>query len=288
MNISLITSANTLQHLQQKIDVTANNIANMNTTGYKRSETSFEDLLTQNIRNQQHAGREVGRETPFGIRIGYGARMTDPVMRMEQGNIQSTQRELDFYIEGNNGWFRIARPFFDEEGNQQTQSVYTRDGNFQIQPVEGDQVRLVTAQGYPVTAVVAGEGAQPIEFSADYTNLSVTPEGLLQVSGENIEDQEFQLDMAVINRTGVMEKVGENQFRLLVDEDELVEAGGMAFLQDLDVVPFQVRQGGLEMANVDLSKEMTDLITAQRLLQFQARSISMADEMMGLANSIRG
>lgn len=289
MNLSMITAANSFGQIQHQIDTLSHNVANVNTTGYKRRETSFQDLLTENIRNQPHAHREVGRRTPYGIRVGHGVKLAATSLRTEQGAVRQTDRPLDFMIEGD-GWFRILHTYTDADGNEYEEMLYTRDGNFHAQPhpTQPGQLRLVTAQGLPVLDT---EGEE-ITFADDFERIQADEDGTLNVYPPFGEAQTFTLGLARIHRPDILEAVGENGFRLSVAEEELLANGGMNLINlaalDGDERPANIRQGALEMSNVDLTQEMTNLITAQRLLQFQSRAISMADEMMGLANSIRG
>jgi len=285
MNLQMITAANTLNQLQKKVDLISNNIANLNTVGYKRSEGTFQDLLTQNIKNQPHAPKEAGRVTPYGIRVGHGARISQTTMRFEQGAPQETGRALDFMIEGEGYWFRTARTWVDEQGNAQREDFYTRNGAFQLQPVSQEAnapMRLVTNTGFPVLnqngeeIVVPAENNQ-IEVDAGGNVRAVNP-----ATGEAIA---IQLGVAKINRHDLLEAVGEGQYRLPRNLAELQAEGAV---EAANPANFAIRQGALEMSNVDMTLEMSELMTTQRLMQFQSRAISMANDMMGIANSIRG
>lgn len=284
MNISMITAANSLNQIQKRIDISSHNIANLSTTGYKRREASFQDLLTQNILNQPHAGHEVGRSTPYGVRVGHGAMLNNPTIRPDQGVIQETGRELDWMIEGENSFFRILNTSTDRDGNIQEEHVYTRDGSFQLSPGVDGQIGLVTSKGQPVL----GNDGAPITFNEGYDRIHVSSEGQVTVEYDGQEAVQFDLDVARINRSSVLEAIGDNNFRLTFDEEDLADEGVFTLLDNLGQNgPAQVRQGMLEMSNVELSQEMMDLLAAQRLMQFQSRSFSIANEMMGVANSIR-
>ncbi|EIM08477.1 flagellar hook-basal body protein [Planococcus antarcticus DSM 14505] len=280
MNIQMNTASNTMGELQKKIDLIGNNIANVNTTGYKRQEASFSDALVQSIEKQVGPQNEVGRNTPFGLRIGAGAILSQTATRNEQGSIRQTDRPLDFMIQGESAYFRIA-----SEDN----TFFTKDGSFQVQPVpNSNQVSLVTANG---DAVLAANN-QPIVFDADYKDIQLNGNGTLEISYQDPTKQptEIQLGIAQINRTDSLEKIGGNRFQLTGTEAEQLANGNLQFIdlsQQRDGT-IGVKQGALEMSNVELADEMTELISTQRLFQSQGRAISYADDMMGLVNTIKG
>lgn len=280
MSIQMNTAASTMRELQKKVDVIANNISNVNTTGYKRLEANFSDTLVQSIERQAQPQQEVGRITPYGIRIGSGAKVAQTSIRSEQGSILATDRPLDFMIQGDSGYFRVA-----SEG----MTRYTRDGSFQLQPVlNSNQVRLVTSSGDSVLT----SNDQPIIFDGDYEAIKVSENGTIQVTYKDPLKQpaQFQLSIAKINRPNLLEKVGGNLFQLPGTEAEQIANGTLQVinLAQQNDRSIKIKQGALELSNVDLTEEMTELIATQRLIQSQGRAISFADDMMGLVNTIRG
>ncbi len=266
--------------LQKKIDLIGNNIANVNTNGYKRQEASFSDALVQSIEKQVGPQNEVGRITPYGLRIGAGAILSQTATRNEQGSIRQTDRPLDFMIQGESAYFRV-----ESEGN----ALYTKDGSFQVQPVpNSNQVSLVTANG----DAVLGADNQPIVFDNDYDTLQLNGNGALEVSFKdpNKQPAEIQMGIAQIDRPDSLEKTGGNLFRLTGTEAEQLANGNLQFInlaQQKDG-SIAIKQGVLEASNVELADEMTELIATQRLFQSQGRAISYADDMMGLVNTIKG
>ncbi len=274
------SATTSMRALQQKIDVIANNISNVNTTGYKRQEANFSDTLVQSIERQAGAQNEIGRLTPNGLRIGSGANIVQTTIRTEQGSIQQTDRNLDFMIQGDAGYFRVA-----SQGN----TYYTKDGSFQVQPIpNSDQVNLVTSSGDSVLGI----NNRPIAFDGDYDTIKVNENGTLVVSYKNPAKQptEYQLSIADINRPNLLEKIGANRYQLPGTEAEQVAAGSMQIvnLAEQNDGSIRINQGALEMSNVNLTEEMAELISTQRLFQSQGRAISFADDMMGLVNTIRG
>lgn len=280
MNIQMNTASNTMGELQKKIDLIGNNIANVNTNGYKRQEASFSDALVQSIEKQVGPQNEVGRTTPYGLRIGAGAILSQTAIRNEQGSIRQTDRPLDFMIQGESAYFRV-----ESEGN----AFYTKDGSFQVQPVpNSNQVSLVTANG----DAVLGANNQPIVFDNDYENIQLNGSGALEISyrDPNKQPAEIQLGIAQIDRPDSLEKIGGNRFRLTGTEAEQLANGNLQFinLAQQNNGTIGIKQGALEASNVELADEMTELIATQRLFQSQGRAISYADDMMGLVNTIKG
>ncbi len=280
MNIQMNAASTTMRELQKKIDIIANNISNVNTTGYKRQEANFSDALVQSINRQASPSNEVGRLTPNGLRIGAGAKIAQASLHTEQGLISKTDRALDLMIQGKSGFFRVA-----SEGN----TYYTKDGSFQVQPIlNSKQVNLVTSSGDSIL----NSNNRPISFDADFNSITVNENGTMEVTYKDAQKQatKIQLSIAVINRENLLEKVGANRYQL-PDTEELQMGNGTLELVNLAQQPnasIKITQGALEMSNVDLTNEMTELIATQRLLQSQGKAISFADDMMGLVNTIRG
>ncbi|NEU30386.1 flagellar hook-basal body protein [bacterium LRH843] len=278
MNASHIAAV-TAGQLQRKIDTISNNIANANTTGFKRRETTFSDLLHQQVHNQSAIQKENGRMTPYGLRVGVGAKIASTALRLDQGSLIETKRELDFAIAEKNHFFRIGTT---ENGIQETQ--LTRDGSFylSIDPDQEDRLTIVTANG----DYLLDGGFTRISVPADFRSISLSKEGYLQAVRQNGEIEELgQLALTHVHKPQLLESMGGNLFRL-------PDAAALGF-EDGDLfeeVPGNeglLVQGSLESSNVDLAREMSELLQVQRHYQFNTRSISIADEMAGLVNGIR-
>ncbi len=279
MNIQMNTASNSMRELQKKVDIIANNISNVNTHGFKRHEANFSDTLVQSITKQAGAENEIGRLTPNGLRIGSGVKIGQSTLRNEQGALQQTGRELDFNIQGS-GFFRVAN------GDN---VFYTKDGSLHTQPVlNSNRLNLVTANGDAVLDI----NNNPISFDANYSSIKVSPNGTMEISYKTPGKQAdaIQLSIADIARTNLLEKVGGNRYQLPGTEGEQIANGTMRIV-DLSAEnngAIRVGQNALEMSNVDMTEEMTELIATQRLIQSQGKAISFADDMMGLVNTIRG
>lgn len=275
MNRSMITAANTMSQLQQKLDTISNNIANVQTNGYKRRESTFTELLAQQFNNQPHDEWEVGRQTPYGIRQGVGAGIAQSQMVTAQGNIVPTGRALDLAFTAERQYFEVL-----VTGENADEIQYTRDGSFQWSPINDNQNMLVTSEGY----AVLDENEAPIIVNGTPSEVSVSPTGEIRVTTDTGE-REWNLGVVQIDRPQLMVQQGNNRISVPENLNEL----GVGLGEILTAIRGTValRQGALEQSNVDLTVEMTDLIQTQRSYQFQSRAISLSDQMMGLVNGIR-
>ncbi len=280
MNRTMITATNTLSQLQKQIDMVSHNMANIDTVGYKRREASFTDLLFQQFNNQPNANAEVNRLTPNGIRQGVGAKIAQSQIVMTQGSIKYTDRSLDLAFTTERQYFRVL-----EQGENGTNIRYTRDGAFYITPLSADEVMLVTGKGYPVL----DENNNPITIRGSVKEYQVNENGRFIAMMDNGATNEFNLGVVHVKKPQFLEQKGDNLLGLpenfadlnVAENEILTELNGPLREQ------ITVQQRALEQSNVDMSKEMTDLMNLQRSYQFQSRSVSIADQMMGLVNGIR-
>jgi flagellar basal-body rod protein FlgG len=285
LNNSMISASVSLNSLQQKLDILSNNIANANTTGFKRKQATFEDVLT-NVKNQPQGFMSSGRLTPLGFNQGWGSRIAQIQNDMSQGAPQQTNNLLDFAIQGD-GMFQVATNGVDDNGNPQITPAWTRDGAFQLSPspADGDQV-LTTKDGH---FVLNTDGA-PIHIPNNY-QLHIASDGIITaVNPANptaAPIQAGQLRIVRIVRPQLLQEVGDNLYKL---PSNITEAQVM---QDVSQNPgigserVTIMQGYLEQSNVILADEMTDLISVQRAFQLNSRAITSSDTMMGLANNLR-
>ncbi|HVI60446.1 MAG TPA: flagellar basal-body rod protein FlgG [Luteimonas sp.] len=244
---------------QTRMAVISNNLANTNTTGFKRDRASFEDLLYQTVRQPGGASSEQ-TQLPSGLSTGTGVRVSSTSKEFAQGNIDQTGGALDVAINGR-GFFEVLMP----DGS----SAYTRDGSFQINA----QGELVTNAGYPVQpGLQIPEGAQSVTIGSDGT-VSV------QVAGQAEAVQVGQLTLSdFVNPAGLQAK-GENLF---------VETGASGPAQS--GAPGQsgaglLVQGALEGSNVNTVQELVSMIETQRAYETNAKAISTIDQMLGYLNN---
>lgn len=276
MNRTMITATNTLSQLQQQLDTISNNIANIDTTGYKRREATFTELLYQQFNNQPNANKEVGRLTPYGIRQGTGAKVAQSQIYMAQGNVKSTSRDLDTAFTKENLLYKVSV----NNGVQ-----YTRNGAFYLTPIGENEMALVNGDGY----FILDQNDNPITINGEPKSFSISENGQLKVTTQNNRVQTFELGVVRVNNPQFLEAKGDSLYGLPENFNQLgVNVDDV--LTDLTGAlrgEIAIQQGALEQSNVDLSQEMTDLINVQRSYQFQSRSVSLADQMMGLVNGIR-
>lgn len=270
------TAANTLGQLQVQLDTISNNIANSSTIGYKTKQANFQELLYQQFNNDKQD--PTLRQSPVGIRYGVGAHISQIQSNENQGSLQITGRNLDFAFTKPNQYFNVAM--------QDGSTAYTRQGNFYMSP-QGDGTNLlVTGDGYPVLSA----NGTSITFPDGVSQFTMSEAGTLNVNYPDGQVIQFDLAVTKITKPQVMEHLNNGAYVSLPNNlQELGYAEGdvLTELQGLNRNEVSMQIGTLESSNVDLSKEMTDLIAAQRSYQFNSRAITIADQMLGLINGIR-
>ena len=247
---------------QTNVDVISNNIANANTTGFKSSRAAFQDLIYQSMEREGAQTSAEGTSRPIGVDIGLGVQTAGTVRLNTQGGLTETQNQLNVAIDGR-GFFEVELP----DGG----AAYTRDGTFQLSS-EGE---VVTMQGYRVQpGIVVPEDTVSIEINEEGEVLAY------QANDPNaVELGQLTLN-TFVNAAG-MRATGNN---LLL----ATEASGDAQVG----VPGDpgvglVRQGYVETSNVDVIRQITDLIQAQRAYEMNSKSIETADQMLNAANQVR-
>lgn len=257
---SLYTASTGMYAQQLNMDTLANNISNVNTTGYKKQRVEFQDLLYQQIKRPA-ASYEINQ--PVGIAVGLGVKPSAIQTSFQQGNLQATNNTLDVAISGN-AFFRVEVPGLDDY-------LYTRDGAFKVD-YEG---KLVTADGNLICGVddIPPE-AYEINIGRDGTVTYLTADSTEAQDAGQIELVKF------INPAGLEQK-GGNLYATTANsgdpEDWDPEGDSSVFLQS----------GYLEMSNVQIVEEMVGLITAQRAYEMNSKVIQSADEMLQTASSLR-
>ena len=257
---ALFTAATGMQAQQTRIDNIANNLANVNTTGFKASRAEFEDLYYQKVRTG-------GTETAGGARrndtveIGHGTRTANLTRDFSQGGFVETGRHTDMAIQGT-GFFVVETAEGDE--------LYTRSGNFDTD----QQGSLVTPQGH----VLAGGFSVPIG-----AQITVDAEGMVtaRVDGEEEAQQLGQLQLARFANPSGLEGLGAGLYRP-------TEASGEASLGIANTDGYGAVMGQtLETSNVDVAEELIAMILAQRSYELTSKAISTADEMLQVTNQLK-
>lgn len=275
MSRMMLQAAVTMQQLQQKLDIVGHNIANSQTTGYKARQADFQSLLFQQINNLSDPRNSEGRLTPDGIRIGSGAKLGAINQRFTAGTIIETERPLDVALLNNHYFFQV-----EVTDGDTTQTRLTRDGSFYLSPINDTELLLTDAQGNPV---LGANGQVVIPKSVDHIQIDMN--GQVIVREGQTTGVIDTLNIVEATRPRVLEAVGQNYFRL-------PDVAGLGYNADEIIVDRTgeqsvLRSGALEQSNVDLAEEMTDMLLAQRSYQFNARSITMGDQMLGLINQLR-
>ena len=270
---SLWTSASGMSAQMFKIDTITNNIANVNTTGFKRERVEFKTLLYETMqRADLDPVNMTGR--PVNLQVGHGVRPAATTRIFSQGSLQRTDRDMDFAIEGS-AFFEI-RTNFDEY-------LYTRDGSFHLMPNEDGTLTLATSAGFPVMSVDGAEIIIPAGFTSE--DITVDWEGNVFAHttdpDEPIEDLGFQLRLVQFPNANGMEATGGNLFR------ETVASGPPLMEVDGDTNrTSRLLQGFLEMSNVQIAEEMVGVILAQRAFDTNSRGITTSNEMLQTATQL--
>ncbi|MGP4077142.1 flagellar hook-basal body protein [Halobacillus sp. K22] len=272
INRSMIQASVTMGQLQSKLDLIGNNLANGNTPGYKSRQADFSSLLYQQIDNLSSESAPASRQTPEGVRIGSGARLGHTNLDLSQGSLQNTGRELDLALLEKSHLFQLQIP---TEAGVETQ--YTRAGNFYLNPLNVNEVMLTDSEGY----AVLGESGEPIVLESGFTELEINKEGSVVVTRGDQSSVEGQLEVVEAVRPRMLETEGGNRFKV----PDGMEGTGITTEVPQD--QSRIQNQTLESSNVDVSRQMTDMLTAQRAYQFNAKSISTGDQMMGLINQLR-
>ena len=259
MSSALWIAKTGLDAQQMRLSVIANNLANVNTNGYKRSRIIFEDLLYQNVR-QVGAQSSEATELPSGLMLGTGVRTVATEKIHSQGNFMQTEKPLDIAISGRD-YFQILRP--------NSTIGYSQDGAFQVNS-NGD---VVTANGYQL---------QPaINIPPDTQSITISIDGIVSImqSGAASPTQVGTVLIAdFVNPTG-LQPIGDNLFvESAASGTPQVGTPGLSGLGTLE-------QGSLESSNVNVVKEMVDMIEAQRSYEINSKAIATADEMLQYLNN---
>lgn len=274
MNNSMITSSVSMGALQRKLDLLAENVSNVNTTGYKRKTAVFEDILNS-IQPQHRDFLQEGRSTPLGFTQGWGMRMSALLPDMSQATLIHTGVMTDLAIEGK-GLFEVAVP--GQGGG--TTPAYTRSGNFQLVALPSGDRQLVTNAGMPV---VNQEGENIIVPAGH--ELIVGTDGSLRAFNElDYTTVELgRIRVVEVRMPELLQSIGDNLY-VLEGVDNLENV--VEVLEELpaDTV---IMQGYTEASNVSLVDELTELITVQRAYELNARALSSADQMLGMAVRLR-
>lgn len=251
---ALSTAKTGLEAQQAQLDVTSNNLANVSTNGFKRSNAVFQDLLYQNER-QPGALSSAQTNLPSGLQMGTGVRVMATERLHTQGGLEQTGNSKDLAVNGN-GFFAVQMP----DGN----TAYTRDGAFQVD----QNGQLVTSQGYPIDPTIT--------IPADATSFTVGKDGTVSVTqaGNSAAQQVGQLQLSMfINPTG-LQSIGDNLYM------ETDASGTRNDSQPGTNGAGSLYQGYVEKSNVNVVQEMVSMIETQRSYEINSKAVSTADQML--------
>lgn len=252
MNLSLYTASTGMEAQQMMLNTISNNLANSNTTGFKRAKIEFQDMLYQ---SQRDAGSETatGNNLPTSIEVGNGTQVVSTARVFTQGTIKQTGEKWDIALDGN-GFLEVELP----DGT----TGYTRDGALKV----GSNGTILTSNGYPVLSNfrAVGEGVEGVSISADGNVTIRTAEG----------STSFQIQLARFSNPSGLRSVGSNMYK---------ESAGSGTAET--GLPGQngfgrILQGYLETSNVNVVEEMVNMITAQRAYEINSKAIQTSDQML--------
>lgn len=257
---ALFTAATGMEAQQSQIDAIANNIANVNTTGFKRTRTEFQDLFYETLRAPGSAAAD-GSTLPTGVQVGHGVQLAAINTIFTAGDRVNTGNPLDMAIDGA-GFFQIQRPTGE--------IIYTRDGTFKVD----GQGNVVTAQGYQLIPAIT--------IPPDALSVTVRPDGTVNAEqpGSPTPTNLGQIELARFANPAGLRKVGGNLY-------EATEASGDPENGIASENGFgAVASGFLEGSNVQVAEELVQMILAQRAFEVNSRVIQAGDEMLRLASQL--
>jgi len=259
---ALWTAGSGMAAQQNNIDVIANNIANVNTTAYKKQRAEFQDLMYQTM---SQAGATTGADTrlPTGTQMGHGVRLSATNSINTQGSYQSTDNEYDLAIEGE-GYFQITLP----DGT----IGYTRDGSFKRDSSTG---RLTTSDGYPLEPEIT------IPETATATTISSVGLVSVTIPGQTATEEVGQIELARFVNPAGLSRMGKNLYT------ETEASGTPTTNAAGSDGAGTVVQKYLEMSNVQIVDEMVNMIVAQRAYETNSKAITTSDSMLEIANGLK-
>jgi flagellar basal-body rod protein FlgG len=259
---ALATGATGMKAQELSIEVISNNIANLSTTGFKRSRAEFQDMLYENLRAVGSASSDTGTLLPSGLQVGLGVRPVATYRINEQGSLSETDNTYDLAINGR-GYFQVQMP--------DSTIAYTRDGSFQL----NENGNLVTADGLQVLPAIT------VPSTATSITINSSGQVLATIPGQTNQQTLGQLQLATfINQSG-LNSIGNN----LLQE---TQSSGSPTVGTPNVAGVgSLMQGELESSNVDVVNEVTSLITAQRAYEMNSRVIKTADDMLSTITQLK-
>lgn len=267
---SLWSAASGMISQQTNVDTIANNLANVNTTGYKTEKAEFKSLLYQTLQTRTTSAN--GEEKPVPAQVGLGTRTVAITSSFKQGALTASESDTAFAINGD-GFFAVR----GADGG----TYYTRNGDFKLS-IGTDGLMLATSEGYPVL----DSNGEPIIFPDNVTagNLEVSSDGIFGYrDADNVYiPLDINMGLFQFNNPAGLEKLSSGLFQVTEASGEALNEATAQNLQRSEV-----RQGYLEASNVQVADEMVNLIVAQRAYEMNSKAIQAADDMLGQANQLK-
>lgn len=262
---ALWTAASGMLAQQMNVDVISNNLANVNTTSYKKERIEFKDLLYETM-DRARVLEDGGR--PVNLQVGHGTTAVATMKDFQSGSPEETGNPLDFFIDGD-AFFMIQGPTGDIN--------YTRDGSFKISLTDMGKM-LTTSEGYPVL----DESESPIYIDVDLSKLNVSQNGELSyIDEDGLSVPTGQvIGLAYFDNRNGLESIGRNLYKA-------TEAAGVPILALDSTQVSLINQNFIESSNVKTVEEMVKLIVAQRAYELNSKAIQSSDEMLSIANNLR-
>ncbi len=254
---------------QTNLDTIANNISNVNTTGFKAEKAEFKSLLYQTIQSRSTSAN--GDDKPIGAQVGLGTRTASITSQFIQGALEATGSVTDFGISGD-GFFQVT--------NADGDLYYTRDGSFNLVADGNNGLALVNADGYYVTSTNGNRITFPEGITAN--NITADASGTLSYYDANGNLVTQNIGLFQFPNPSGLEKLGSNLY-------QVSDASGAAMNEatTAGLTPSKLYQGYLEMSSVSVADEMVNMIVAQRAYEMNSKAITTSDDMLELANQLK-
>lgn len=258
---SLFVAATGMEAQKLNIDVIANNLANVNTVGYKKSRADFQELIYQNVKTAGATSAE-GSQIPSGIQVGLGVKPVAVQKLFMQGDFTQTGNQLDLVMEGD-GFFQILLP----DGTR----AYTRSGAFKLD----SDGRIVNSDGYPLEPAIS--------IPVDTTSITVSSDGKVSVSqpGSTTPTEIGQIELARFINPGGLKSLGKSLYLNTGSSGDATTANPGS--EGLGTIA----QGFIEMSNVNVVEEMVNMIVSQRAYEISSKAVQASDDMLQIANNLK-
>ncbi|OGJ85964.1 MAG: flagellar basal body rod protein FlgG [Candidatus Raymondbacteria bacterium RifOxyA12_full_50_37] len=260
---SLYSAATGMKAQQLFVDNISNNLANVNTMGFKKSKLEFEDLLYQTM---EEPGENISDQNinPTGLQVGLGVKPAGTQKIFSQGSLVQTENKLDFAIQGD-GFFQVTRP----DGS----TAYTRDGAFKL----SDEGYIVTTSGY----LLEPEIVLPVDADAEQFTIDTNGKIYMKMVNEDVLEEVGQLELARFINPAGLKSLGGNLYESTAASGEpVVNEPGLEGMGTLS-------QGYLEASNVQIVEEMVNMIMAQRAYEIASKGVTTSEEMLQVANQLK-